>query len=94
VALLLVTPEAEPLVGRWRADHDWAAESGVPAHVTVRLPFLPPARWREVEESDVLARLLPADVTLARVEDRPGALVVVAEPDDDLRRITAAVGEA
>jgi hypothetical protein len=27
------------------------------------------------------------------LEDRPGALVVVAEPDDELRRITAAIGE-
>jgi hypothetical protein len=31
---------------------------------------------------------LPVEVTLARLEDRPGALVAVAEPDDELRRLT------
>jgi hypothetical protein len=32
---------------------------------------------------------LPVTVTLARLEDRPGALVAVAEPDAELRRLTA-----
>ena len=36
-----------------------------------------------------LAELLPVRVTLARLEDRPGALVALDEPDDDLRRLTA-----
>jgi hypothetical protein len=35
-----------------------------------------------------VAEPLPVRVTLARLEDRPGALVAVAEPDADLRRLT------
>jgi hypothetical protein len=90
--LLLITPDAEPLVGRWRAEHDWAARHGIPAHVTVRLPFLTPDQWHD-PSLGALAKLLPLDVTLARLEDRPGALVVLVEPDDELQRLTETVGE-
>jgi 2'-5' RNA ligase superfamily len=91
VWLLLITPNAESLVGLWRAEHDNAARFGIPAHVTVRTPFLPSERWRDPAFS-LLERFLPTDVTLARLENRPGALVIVVEPDDGLREITEAVG--
>jgi hypothetical protein len=42
-ALLLPVPAAEPAVGRHRARLDEAAREGVPAHLTVLYPFLPPA---------------------------------------------------
>ena len=64
---------------------------GVPAHVTVRMPFLEPHHWDDRAFSE-LASFLPLQVTLARLEDRPGALVVVAEPDEHLRDLTDAVG--
>jgi hypothetical protein len=41
-ALLLPVPAAEPAVGRHRDRLDEAARDGVPAHVTVLYPFLPP----------------------------------------------------
>lgn len=89
--LLLITPAAESLVGRWRAQHDVAARFGIPAHVTVRTPFLPPEHWRDPALS-LLERFLPVDVTLSHLENRPGALVLVVKPDDGLREITKAVG--
>ena len=90
--LLLITPDAESLVGRWRARHDAAARFGIPAHVTVRTPFLPPEHWRDPALS-VLERFLPIDVTLSHLENRPGALSpIVVEPDDELRELTKAVG--
>jgi 2'-5' RNA ligase superfamily len=88
--LLLITPDADSLVGSWRAEHDPAARFGIPAHVTVRTPFLAPEHWRDPALSQ-LERFLPMDVTLSRLENRPGALVVLAEPDDALRQITQAV---
>jgi 2'-5' RNA ligase superfamily len=91
VWLLLITHDAESLVGRWRAEHDYAARFGIPAHVTVRTPFLPPERWRDPALS-LLERFIPTDMTLARLENRPGALVIVVEPDEGLREITEAVG--
>jgi 2'-5' RNA ligase len=45
-ALIVAVPEAEPLVGKWRAKHDWSAQHGVPAHITLLFPFMP------VEEVD------------------------------------------
>jgi hypothetical protein len=46
-AILLHVPEAEPLVGAWRDKGDPAAALGVPAHVTLLTPFLPPERVDE-----------------------------------------------
>lgn len=40
-ALVLLVPEAEPVVGNWRDRHDPAAATGMPAHITVLYPFLP-----------------------------------------------------
>lgn len=42
-ALLLAVPTAEPAVSRHRARLDEAARDGVPAHITVLYPFMPPA---------------------------------------------------
>ncbi len=42
-ALLLPVPTAEPAVGQHRDRLDEAARDGVPAHITVLYPFLPPA---------------------------------------------------
>src|SRR5580692_8496163 len=42
-ALLLTVPAAEAAVGPHRARLDPSARDGVPAHLTVLYPFLPPA---------------------------------------------------
>jgi 2'-5' RNA ligase superfamily len=85
-----MTPEAESLVDPWRAEHDPAARFGIPAHVTVYTPFLPPEDWQDPALS-LLERFLPTEVTLARLESRPGGLVILAEPHDNLGAITDAV---
>jgi 2'-5' RNA ligase len=41
-AIVVPVPEAEPVVGRFRARLDPAAGWGVPAHVTILFPFVPP----------------------------------------------------
>lgn len=46
-ALLLPVPAAEPAVSRYRARLDEAAREGVPAHITVLYPFLPPTAVSE-----------------------------------------------
>jgi hypothetical protein len=40
-ALIIPVPEAEPLLSALRGQHDPSARMGVPAHVTVLLPFIP-----------------------------------------------------
>jgi hypothetical protein len=94
VWLLLVTPDAEPLVAPWRAEHDWAARFGIPAHVTLRTPFLPPERWADPTLGSTLETFLPVPMTLARLEDRAGALVILVEPEERLREITNATTRA
>ena len=41
-ALVVLVPEAEPLVTRFRARFDRSAIAGLPAHITVLYPFLHP----------------------------------------------------
>jgi len=42
-AILIPVPEAEPVVGAIRADHDPSAAAGIPAHVTLLYPFAEPS---------------------------------------------------
>jgi 2'-5' RNA ligase len=42
-AILIPVPEAEPLVGALRAEHDPASAAGIPAHVTLLYPFAEPS---------------------------------------------------
>lgn len=41
-ALVVPVPDAEPIVGRWREGLDPSCLWGVPAHITVLYPFVPP----------------------------------------------------
>lgn len=41
-ALVVLVPEADALVGAFRARHDPSAAAGMPAHVTLLYPFAPP----------------------------------------------------
>ena len=42
-AVLIPVPQADSVVGRWRLEHDPVAAAGVPAHVTLVVPWLPPS---------------------------------------------------
>jgi hypothetical protein len=94
-ALIVAVPEAEPAVGALRAAYDPAASWGVPAHVTVLYPFLPPDRL----DPGVLAAVgatvaaVPAfDLVLARTRRFGDQVLWLApEPDAPLRALTAAV---
>lgn len=46
-ALVVEVPAVEPLIGGLRLQYDKAAGWGVPAHVTVLYPFVPPADINE-----------------------------------------------
>ncbi|WP_432563160.1 2'-5' RNA ligase family protein [Kineococcus sp. SYSU DK003] len=94
-ALVVEVPAADPVAGPWRARFDRAAAAGVPAHVTVCFPFLPPA---EVDE-DALARLAagtePFVVTLGRTGTFGDAVLWLdPEPAGPFRELTRAVTAA
>lgn len=49
-AILIPVPAAEPVVGHWRDLYDPPATVGVPAHITLIVPWLPPD---EVTDADI-----------------------------------------
>lgn len=94
-ALIVAVPEAERAVARLRTRLDRAASWGVPAHVTVLYPFLPPERI----DAEVLSAVATAvatvprfTVTFRRVGWFGDTVVWLApEPDEPFRRLTRAV---
>jgi 2'-5' RNA ligase len=96
-ALVVPVPDVEYLVGEFRARLDDAAALGVPAHVTVISPFVPPGELT----AEVLAALGQTvssvgafDVTFAGVSwFGEQVLWLAPTPADPFRRLTAAVWE-
>jgi 2'-5' RNA ligase len=96
-ALLVPVAAAEPLVRKHRLALDPVAPLGVPAHITVLYPFVPPER---VDQSvcdaitDVLAGFAGFDFALTKVDAFPGGLVYLApEPTDPFTAITRALAD-
>jgi len=94
-ALIVPVPETEPVVGRFRAKLDESAAKGVPAHVTVLYPFLPPSSLTgEVRATlrALFAGYEPFAVDFTEVRWFGDAVTWLApEPDMAFRRLTAAV---
>jgi 2'-5' RNA ligase len=75
-ALVIVVPDAEPLVGDLRMRHDRMAALGVPAHVTVLHPFTPMVDDAiATRVSEVCQRLEPFDAQFTDVGRFPGGVV-------------------
>jgi 2'-5' RNA ligase len=96
-AFVVAVPEAEALVSDLRSRFDPSAALGVPAHVTVLHPFMPPAQLTP----EVLARaaaaligLEPFDFRLARAERFPGVLYLAPEPAAPFVAMTEALVRA
>ncbi|MGY1856292.1 2'-5' RNA ligase family protein [Modestobacter sp. SYSU DS0290] len=97
-AVLVLLPEAEPVVGDHRRQFDVSASWGVPAHVTVVYPFVPP---NQVDDG-VLAGLARAvagqpafDCELDRTAWFGEEVLWLAPADEEpFRRLTAAVVDA
>jgi hypothetical protein len=94
-ALLVIVPEAEPAVAALRATLDGAAAKGVPAHITVLVPFVAPALIDDAVLTavrEVVGAVPRFEVDLAAVAwfgDR--VAYVEPRPDEPFRRLTAAL---
>lgn len=94
-ALIVPVPRTEAAVGPWRTTLDRAAGWGVPAHITVLYPFVPP----RLIAADVLADVAAAvasvpsfEVAFHQVRWFGDHVVWLApEPDSPFRQLTAAV---
>lgn len=88
-ALILEVPEAEPLVRPWRERED-----GVPAHVTVLVPFLHTSLIDDGVRRELRALFLrhPAiDVTFREIRRFPDVAYLAPEPAGAFVRLTEAV---
>ncbi len=94
-AVLVPVPEAEALVGDWRAVHDPKARTGVPAHITLIVPWVPPEQLKQehLEELDeLLSDQEPFDYVLDRVcwfGER--VLWLAPTPAEPFKRLTTAL---
>lgn len=90
-SLIAPVPEAGPAVDRWRNRHDPWARRGVPAHVTLLGPFLPPHRLGDevlAELAHVAGAWPEPRAELARVEQLPGAISLLPDDPEPFRRLT------
>lgn len=96
-AFVVKVPAAEPLAGELRRRYDATVALGVPAHITVLVPFMDPARVTP----DVLARAQQAlertasfAFSLTRVGRFPDTAYLAPEPAAPFIEMTLALVEA
>jgi 2'-5' RNA ligase len=90
-ALVVTVPEAEPVVGDWRAKHDWSAQRGVPAHITLLYPFAPTEKVDETmldQLRQLFAEEAPISFELARVARFPDVAWLAPEPSQPFSALT------
>jgi 2'-5' RNA ligase len=82
-ALLIPVPEAEPLILPWQRTYDPASATGVPSHITLIYPFLPPERLEPALIDDlrsIFTRSAPFSFVLNGFDRFPGVLFLTPEP--------------
>jgi 2'-5' RNA ligase len=95
-ALIVPVPAAEPAVGSLRRRFDPSAEHGVPAHVTLLVPFLPARRIDEGVRSalaDRAAATAPFTFQLDRLDCFPGVVYLRPTPGDGFVALTEDLAE-
>jgi 2'-5' RNA ligase superfamily protein/aminoglycoside-2''-adenylyltransferase len=92
-SLVIPVPAADPVAPRWR-DRSKAAGAGIPSHITVLYPFIPPDAIDDTAEraiASILAGFAPFRFRLDRVERFPGALYLAPEPVEPFVALTEAL---
>ena len=93
-ALVALIPEADPVVGPWRADLDPSAAAGMPPHVTILFPWVPPDRLAAADIAalrEILADARAFDVAFTEFGRFPRTLWLAPRPADPFVRLTLAV---
>jgi 2'-5' RNA ligase len=93
-ALIVEVPEAEAVVRELRAEHDWSAQHGVPAHVTLLFPFVPTEQFDDslrAELRELFVEEASFGFTLPRVARFPEVAWLAPEPDEPFKALTALI---
>jgi hypothetical protein len=97
-AILVPIPDAEPVLGRYRAALDGAASWGVPAHVTILYPLMPPGKISDAvisSASAAVATVSSFDCEFARTKwFGQEVLWLAPEPEAPFRALISAVRAA
>jgi hypothetical protein len=95
-ALLATVLEVEPLVGHWRRRFDSSASAGVPAHVTVLVPFLDIDRISTTVVRDLRTLIGTRSSFTVRFEECrrfPEVLYLAPTPDQPFRALTEEIAK-
>jgi 2'-5' RNA ligase len=96
-AVLIPVRQAEQVVRAYRLEHDPVAGAGVPAHITLIVPWLPPDEMREADLeqlADALRSTEPFDFCLSRVAWFGRAVLWLApEPVEPFTRLVGTLAE-
>lgn len=93
-ALVILVPEVEPWVARFRATHDPSAAAGMPAHITLLYPFVP---QRSLDESareslrSLSASFQAWAYRLRAMRRWPDVLYLEPVPSEPFRQLTRAL---
>jgi len=93
-AFIVRIPEANGYVNDLRERFDPSAALGVPAHITVLSPFMPPEQISEVVRATIarsLAQFAPFPFALRRVGRFPATAWLMPEPADPFIALTNAL---
>jgi hypothetical protein len=94
-ALVVLVPEAEPLVRPFRDRYDPSAAAGVPAHITLLYPFRPPYEIDQAmldELRGCFQGFASFRFSLAPIRRFPdGELYLAPDPDEPFRQLTLAI---
>jgi 2'-5' RNA ligase len=96
-AILIPVPEAETLVKPYRVQYDPVAIAGVPAHITLIVPWLPPSEIGPGDLAalgDLLRTVPPFDFSLQRASwFGRGVLWLAPQPTEPFVNLTAMLAE-
>jgi len=95
-AVVAPVPELDSVVGRWRARFDRSAEQGMPAHLSVLVPWIADADINDqalTQLADAVGRT-PMEVTFREFGELPGLLYLRPEPAAALVEMTRRIESA
>ena len=95
-ALVILAPEAEPLVKPFRDRYDPSAAQGVPAHFTILYPFKPPSELTAAVVgtlNDLFLRFPPFTIALSELRRFPEVLYLTPRPTEPIKQLIQATAE-
>jgi len=96
-AIIILVPDAEAVVERYRLKYDPVALAGVPSHITLIVPWLPPDEIDETnlaDLADVLSSTTAFDFRLTRVSwFGRGVLWLAPDPTEPFIKLTATLAD-